>query len=241
MATPTQVLTQLIIADKPCGFIKYGDGEYYAATQHPGHNCDGTPYSPALGAKIIESFGYFTTLPHLMLGAWHDSAKVAYWNTLSAVPPNWVDYHTAIIDRLDSPDKMLLYKAIKESRRHKVYVANAGMQKATALLNLDVHITIHPSNWFEIDYEAILASVCATISSDGSNAMLLTSAGMGAKPLIADALQRFPGLIVIDIGSALDTICTKHDTRGFGRVHGIYHDQLCEYLQPLVPQNWNAL
>ena len=55
----------------------------------------------------------------------------------------------------------------------------------------------------------------------------------------ADVLRQYPETIVIDIGSALDTICTKRDTRGFGHVHGIYHDQLCDYLRPIVPENWD--
>jgi hypothetical protein len=241
MASATEELTRRIVADEPCGFIKYGDGEYFAAIQYPGHNCDGTPYSPALGAKIVESFRFLSAQPHLMLGAWHDPAKAAYWNPLSASPPNWVDYHTAIIDNLARPEKARLYKAIKESPRHKVYVANAEMHKAAPLLNLQMHIVVHPSNWFDTAYDDTLSAVCASIDGAGSDAMLITSAGMGAKPLIADVIKKYPGTIVIDVGSALDTICTKRDTRGFGHAHGIYHDQLCEYLREIVPQNWGEL
>lgn len=241
MASATEELTRRIVADEPCGFIKYGDGEYFAAIQYPGHNCDGTPYSPALGAKIVESFRFLSAQPHLMLGAWHDPAKAAYWNPLSASPPNWVDYHTAIIDDLARPEKARLYKAIKESPRHKVYVANAEMHKAAPLLNLQALIAVHPSNWFDTAYDDTLSAVCASIDGAGSGAMLITSAGMGAKPLIADVIKKYPGTIVIDVGSALDTICTKRDTRGFGHAHGIYHDQLCEYLREIVPQNWGEL
>ena len=245
MINSTQELTRRIVANEPCGFIKYGDGEYYAAIQLPGHNIDRTPYSPLLGEKMVESFKYMTTIPHLMFGAWHDPLKVDYWNSLSGAPPNWVNYHTVIIDNLEDPDKMPSYKAIKESRRYKIYVANAEMKKANYLLNNNAHIVVHPSNWFDMDYENVLAAVCTTISkaSTGAStgAMLLTSAGMGAKPLIADVLRQYPETIVIDIGSALDTICTKRDTRGFGHVHGIYHDQLCDYLRPIVPENWDKL
>ena len=45
--------------------------------------------------------------------------------------------------------------------------------------------------------------------------MILTSAGMGAKPLIADLYKLYPHAIIIDIGSAMDLICSHRRTRDY--------------------------
>lgn len=69
----TQKLTSDINNNKACIFVKYGDGEYYAATYQNGQNCDNTPYTKNLGDKVRESFVYISAQNNSMLGLWHDA------------------------------------------------------------------------------------------------------------------------------------------------------------------------
>ena len=232
----TQQLTEYIQTNTPCLFIKYGDGELFAAKYLDGGNCDGTPYTKNLGDKLREAFVYIYKQPNVMLGAWHDSSAVEFWNGLvEGAPVNWVHYHTVLIDSLDSTDKLLLFKAIKESSRKKIYIANPLLKKALPLLNIDTHVEVDYSNWFDTNYDAVFSSIKSAVEND-SNTIILTSAGMGAKYLITDLHKLYPNAIYIDIGSGLDTICTKRDSRGYSP----QYDALRNYLQSIIPENWES-
>jgi hypothetical protein len=240
----TRDLTESIRKDESCVFIKYGDGEYFAATQHPGANCDGTPYSVQLGEGVRESFKFMVDKPGTMFGLWPCPNKIAYWEGIGAGKrAPWVAYHTMIIENFDSDAYLELYRTIKESKRKKVYIANGAMGRAVSLLGLNAHIPVHNSNWFDSAYQEVLEMVMSAAGSlsaraDGSDLMFLTSAGMGAKPLLADLYHQYPAAIYLDVGSALDTVCTKHDTRGFAQVYGITYERLLEYLAPIIPPDW---
>ena len=229
----TQQLTWYINNSIPCMFIKYGDGEYNAANFYEGGNCDGTPYTERLGNSVRASFTYNSQQPNAMIGCWHDLSNTVFWNSLVDGSITWADYHTVIIDNKkplsDSGDKLALFKSIKESTRKKIYVANAGMYKATQIFSIDSFVDVDPSNWFEEDYESVLESVCAEVSDD-ADTLILTSAGMGAKSLISDLHKKFPRAIYIDVGSAFDMLCTRKATRDCSPCY----EELYEYLTPIL-------
>jgi len=232
----TSTLTRYIKEGVPCIFAKYGDGEYRCANFWEGGNCDNVTYTRNIGEKVNLSFIYNSQQPNSMIGAWHDTSDKVYWNGLlgpGSSPVNWVDFHTVIIDnntpiRQQSPEKMELYKAIKESPRNKIYVANEEMYKAKEIFSIDHHIKIHPSNWFDSDYDSIFNSVKEKVEKD-SDTMMLFSGGMGAKYLLSELHKLYPNAIYIDVGSAFDTICTGKYTRS---CYSSYND-LKEYLNPL--------
>ena len=231
----TYILTSYILNNIPCIFVKYGDGELFAANYSSGGNCDGTPYTCNLGDKVRESFIYLSKQPNVMLGVWHDSSASKFWQGLVDYKLNWVNYHTVIIDSLDSPDKLMLFKAIKESSRKKIYIANPLLKRAIPLLNIDLHVEVDYSNWFDTSYDSVFSKVRDAVVSD-SNTIIMTSAGMGAKYLISDLHKLYPNAIFIDIGCALDTICTKRDSRGFN----IEYEALVKHLQDIIPENWES-
>ena len=82
------------------------------------------------------------------------------------------------------------------------------------LFSIDTHVTIDKSNWFETSYEQTLQTTINSVK-DPNNLLILTSAGMGAKILIADLHKYYPNAIIIDIGSALDLICSSRRTRDY--------------------------
>jgi hypothetical protein len=133
---------------------------------------------------------------------------------------------------LANNDKLELFRAIKESSRKKIYVANAAMARAQPIFSIETFIDIDPSDWFETEYESVLTSVK---SECDANTLVLVSAGMGSKQLISDLHRAFPRTIYIDVGSAFDTLCTKRQTRTCSPSY----EDICEYLRPILPVLYN--
>jgi hypothetical protein len=104
------------------------------------------------------------------------------------------------------------------------------MFKSKEIFNIDHHITVHPSDWFDNDFDAVFNSVKEKITDD-ANTMILFSAGMGAKYLITALHRLYPNAIYIDVGSAFDTICTGEITRD---CYSSY-DDIYNYLKPIMP------
>ena len=239
----SSILTKFITENKPCIFAKYGDGEYRCANFWEGHNCDDVQYTQNIGEKVRLSFIYNSQQPNSMIGAWHDSSDKIFWESLLSpgLSVNWVDFHRIIIDnttpiKKQTNDKLELYKAIKESKRRKIYVANADMYKSKEIFSIDYHIIIHPNNWFDNDFDTIFNSVKDKIEID-SDTMILVSGGMGAKFLISELHKQFPNAIYLDVGSAFDTICTGKYTRS---CYSSYND-IKNYLKPLFNNDTNDI
>ena len=236
----TQQLTSYIKNGTPCIFVKYGDGEYNAANFYEGCNCDGTPYTKNLGEKLIESFIYNSQQSNSMLGKWDmDVSLSRFWESLVNVKINWVDF-TTIIMNFGKPhqtymDKIEFFKTIKQSNLKKIYIANAKKHRAKELLNLDHHIIIDSSNWFDTEYSSVFNSIKTTVGDSGDNTLILVSGGMGAKYLISELHKCYPTAIYIDIGSSLDSICTKNKTRAGSWSYEGY----CIYFKELLPEGWD--
>jgi hypothetical protein len=202
----------------PFIFAKFGDGEYYAAKNENGCNCDGTPYTAALGSSIIQSFKYLTQFPNVFIGKWEDFKGVAdYFQGLTDNKINWENYNILISrSRNEFLNRALPYfKAIRKAKQQKVYICNNSMiEGSKSLFNIDNHIIIDPTNWFELNYNEILNSVVNSVMNK-DNVLILLSAGMGAKVLFADLHKYFPNSLIMDMGSCLDLLCSKRRSRDY--------------------------
>jgi hypothetical protein len=207
-----------IQTNKQFVFAKYGDGEYNAAVQIQGGNCDGTPYTSKLGQGVKDAFCYIAKQPNVYIGQWDDFNGVdKYFQSLIDTPVQWVNYNIFIFKSKSQfyQEQLEFYRAIRNSKKQKLYVCNPFMaERASSLLNLDGIITIDPVNWFETNYDDILNQTITAVK-DPNNIMILTSAGMGAKVLISDLHKVFPNATIIDIGSALDLMCSGRRSRNF--------------------------
>lgn len=233
----TQKLTSYIKDSIPCMFVKYGDGEYYAAMFYEGGNCDGTPYTQNLGFKVRQSFIYNSQQNNAMMGEWHSMLNKPFWEGLDPAirDVQWVDFHTVLIDQNTSGnDKLNLFKAIKESSRKKIYVANESMTRAKEFFGIESHVVINPSNWFDTEYDSVFNSVCSAVEDD-ANTLILISAGMGGKFLVSELHKKYPRAIYIDIGSGFDMLCAKRNSRTY---NPSYH-WLCSYLHTILPSGWD--
>jgi hypothetical protein len=221
MTTPQKDISFFIDSIKtgqPFVFAKYGDGEYNAAVQLQGGNCDGTPYTPKLGEGVKDAFCYVAKQPNVYIGQWDDFNGVdKYFQSLIDTPVQWVNYNIFIFKSKQQfyEQQLAFYKAIRESNKQKLYVCNPAMaERAGPLLNLDAAVTVDPVNWFETNYGDVLNRTISAVK-DPNNVMILTSAGMGAKVLITDLYKVFPSATIIDVGSALDLMCSGRRSRNF--------------------------
>jgi hypothetical protein len=228
----TEILTNLIQKDESFVFIKYGDGEVAASQFEAGGNCDGTVYTQKLGEAIAKSIHVYSGGKNIHLASMSKPME-EYWEKLIDYKPIWSIYQTINIDNFESPDKANLYKAIKTTNRRKIFIGNFFMLKVIKLLNIDVFIPVDAKNWFDTSYEFTLRHVESQIFND-SNTMIITSAGMGAKPLLADLYKKYPNAIYIDAGSAFDLICTKRHSRAYHPQYNI----LRLYLNDVIPSDW---
>ena len=227
-------IIECIENSKPVLFLKFGDGEFNCMRRHNGSNCDGDIYTYKLSNGLIASFKFIVeNTNNSYIGAWHTDDVKCYCESLVNKPINWCKYHTIIFDKNNDIMKAKLYKAIKHSTRKKIILCNKHLIKSEKLLNLDHMVFVPLNNWFDNNFEDILNQISNLITED-NNHILITCAGMGSKVLIAELVKKFPSGIYLDFGSALDTICTKHDTRGFK--YG--YEYFLTMLKDCLPDDW---
>lgn len=204
---------EYITENKPFTFAKFGDGEYLVCKGSKGQNCDNTKYTEQLGNAVINSYKYLSSLENSYLGRWEDD-NIVYNYFENIAVPNWVDYHSIIFKNIyQFYDKLPLLKTIKNSKQEKIYVCNERLNNITPIFNIQRTVLVHPSDWFELNYNDILEHTISSVKNPDS-VIIMTSAGMGAKPLLSDLRKTFPNAILIDIGSAFD-IFTYTSTRNF--------------------------
>ncbi len=231
----TKTITECIRRRIPVSFSKYGDGEYACANAFNGHNCDADSYTEKKRAALIESFKYMTqSAENSYVSYWTDDIS-SYWQSLTTVPIRWAKLHTLILDDASVEDKIELYKTIKQSNMKKIYICNPLMVKAQTLLNIDWLVHVPLNNWFEILFVKLIAIIKNIVVSSNDQFIIMCSAGMSSKIIICELHKLFPNNIYLDIGSALDTICTKRVTRDRRRTY----ENALERMRDLIPDDWN--
>ena len=208
---------EFINTNQPFIFAKFGDGEYFAATKAEGGNCDGTPYTEKLSEGIIQSFKYLTNHENVYIARWAERGVDTYFQSLTDTIIKWTDYNIFIFKSLAQyfGEQQNFYKAIKNYSKQKIYICNQTMVDFSRnFLNIDDFVVVDSVNWFDNNYSDTLNQVIRCVK-DPNEVMILSSAGMGAKVLIADIHRIFPNSFIIDIGSALDLVCSGRRTRDF--------------------------
>lgn len=210
-------LKKLLDTKTPFVFAKFGDGEHLAALKSEGHNCDGTPYTDKLGDAVKNALLTLVEYPNSWIGKWEDDKQVVeQWNTISD-KIQWEDYHYFIFKNMPNFHKVKKQRLllIRNAKVKKIYVCNESMVEiARQLLQIDEFVTVHKSNWYETSQNETLNTVVSLVQPDES-CLILTSAGMGAKPLLADLRKLLSQAMLIDLGSCLDQVCLQKITRSF--------------------------
>jgi hypothetical protein len=243
MYPATQIITEKIRNQEPVVFLKFGDGEYQCIEKpYYRHNCDGDSYTPELRAGLISSFKYIITQPNVFIGAWHTSEVRDFWKRLAgadAARIQWADYHTIIIDKEDLKKhealeiKRNLLKSIQESPLPKIIVCNELLSKMGLLFGNSKIINVSLRNWY-VDVLEIFKKIEKVLEQNGKS-ILLFAAGQGTKVLISNLYNLYPENVYLDVGSGLDLLCSKKDSRGRGYSYDELYNVLCE----MLPESWN--
>ena len=178
----TSYLSECIKTHKPVTFLKYGDGEYFAALGNKGCNCDQDNYTDFLKNGLMQSFTYMVDHgPNTFIGimSWNGNHH-DFLTKLVIKPIQIAKYHTIIMDNDHINDKIELLKTIKESPLKKIYICNPLMVRAKILLNIDHMVHVPFNNWIDTQFDDILNQVKSIIDPE-EQYIILTSAGMGAK------------------------------------------------------------
>jgi hypothetical protein len=234
----TDYLTECILSKTPVSFLKYGDGEYAAASGVQGGNVDGDNYTETLKNGLRNSFKYMAEhAPNVRFAIWPFDNHIQFWQRLTEKPIQNYDYCSIIMEGKNWDKKVNFFKAIKQSTLRKVYVCNRLMVRAKNLLNIDHMVHVPFRNWVDIELDSIVGQLKTILSENNAEpTIVLTSAGMGAKILISELIRHFPNNIYLDIGSALDQVCTKRSTRFY---NSAYETEM-EYLKDLIPPDWES-
>lgn len=229
----------------PFVFLKYGDGEYICASKNYNFlgffidkNCDQDTFTEKLSNKLIESYKYITTQNNIIIALTKMKIIDDYFSSLTENTENikYSIYRQFYISNIFNKN-IEIYKSIKNSSRKKIYIHNELLIKNKILLNIDHNIIIPLNNWFDTDYDKIFNNIKELINNDDNNFIILTSCGMSAKVLIPELHKIYPNCIYIDIGSFLDLICTKRNSRG---LEANYIEQYNIFKnENLIPENWD--
>ena len=239
-----QLMIDYINNKTPFSYSKYGDGEYLCAKLGEGENSNGCGYSRSLGNALIKSFKHIVdNSQNGFIGEWGANLGCpasAFFASLAEKPVKWWDYSLLLpVNTYDpfpgwwSRRVVDVYRAVKESQLKKIYVCNRFLSKAKSLLDIDVMVELPLSNWYHTHYDGTMTKIRNSIDS-GEQCIILTSGGMASKVLIAQLSILYPNNIYLDIGSGLDKICTKTETRG----HYPPYDEMVGLFESLLPDDW---
>jgi hypothetical protein len=243
----SEIIIDSINNKKPIAFLKFGDGEHACMFAPYGANCDHDTYTEKLSNALRNAFINITNKnkSNYFIGRWNNKDVIMNYKQLCGNEINYADYHTFIIlggenhmEGFLDKKKIRIYKAIKESRIKKIMVCNNLMYKAEKLLEIDHMVFIPENNWFDSLFETLLENI-SHIIRDNEPFILLTSCGMSSKVLIYELTNKFSNGLYFDIGSALDFLCRKYDTRGWEKIYS--YEYLVDLFKEIIPENWNNI
>ena len=223
----SEIIIHSINNIKPISFLKFGDGEHSCIFNPCGQNCDNDRYTHKLSFALKNSIVSLTkNNKSYYIGRWNNRKVIDDYNNLCNDKINYADYHTFIIlgtshmeGYLDKK-KVKIYKSIKTIKIKKIMVCNSLLINAQKLLNIDYMIFIPLNNWFDTEFEKVLNYISEIITNNNSEPhMILTCCGMSSKVLIYELSKIHNNSLYFDIGSALDFLCRKHDTRGYKNLY----------------------
>lgn len=233
----------------PFIYCKFGDGEYLCIYKYIYNdnslisNCDNDTYTKNLSDKLCESLHNIVNYSNNnYIGKWNDDKIQKLFLSITTHPINYISYHSFIFDEYDIEtnnivNKINIFKEIKNSNRKKIYVCNKLLIKAKILLNINNIINIGYNNWFDKDYENIFNQIKKCIVGSEDNSIIMFSCGMGGKVLISELYKLYPNCTYIDIGSGLDIICTKRNTRGFKYKYDDLYQKFVK--NDFIPNDWS--
>lgn len=198
---------------------KFGDGELInMITKNENEaNCDGSNFFRKLGDELIEAYIYYIITENVYICMWKDLGGLHYdiinkinddYKYLINFGEKFVD-NDLLIHKSPFPlEKVLFFKIIKKSPRHKIYISNKDMINALCpLLNINEGISVPDKNCYLFQDE-IIQNIGGKLKGN-KNYILLFSCGMASKVFMFKLHQMYPQHTYIDIGSTFDGLIKK--------------------------------
>lgn len=195
-----EMFTDKIKKKENFSFIKRGDGEEFCMSGMVGANCDGHPYSPELGEKLKKAYKFFESQDNCFVPLFDDQT-----------------YFNCFLHRTDNNLSKVkdFYQAVREDDRYKIFVGPEKLNILGKILKCQNHIAVPELNAFS-EYERVLKELRSIIKLN-EPCIVMFSAGMMAKSLIAECLEENKNITCLDLGSAWDPLISQSRTNQIGR------------------------
>lgn len=213
MSDDLQKLKNMIITGENFALVKFGDGEFrnMISKNENDHNCDGCNYFDGLGTDLINSYVHFLRTENVFINRWpshvYDIQKEmdnAVINEDKIDLTNKFVYYDLLTHKLPFNNSIIqFFKAIKYSKRYKIYVSNEKNTVALKnVLKIDESVVVPERNSY-LQKEEITRKILRLVASK-KDAIVLFSVGMFAKVLIRECLSICNYNTYVDIGSTFD-------------------------------------
>jgi len=215
----------------------------------PGYNTDGDAFTPALGEHLKRSFirlcdAAQNGTENILIGRWHYRPEVTYLASCyydacvarSVVPADipFADYHLIHNDDsyMHEGDMFELVATIARARQCKVVFTNQKNRRMCDIFRTTSFIEIPQQCWYQ-HYNQYFKLLQEYLTQH-SESIVIFSAGMACKALIADMFSQFPSTSFLDFGSAFDLLCQGYRTRLWKHKYADDYN----YYKKLLPHDW---
>jgi glycosyltransferase involved in cell wall biosynthesis len=179
-------------------FVKMGDGEILAMTTTKGKNCDGQEYGEKLQKELKESYKKLGLIDGVYITKWKLGIDKEREELEKELGIKCTADHDLLLNRIGelSPYHFNLWKAIKESKRRKIFVGPKRLEGVVKFLNIDEFVEVPDKNAFDFNPK---------IKTE-DDAIVIFSAGPASKVWIGKLLSNKENITCIDAGSSFDPI-----------------------------------
>ena len=215
-------------------FTKFGEDEANCAR----FDRDG----PVLGERLRKAFVALCKMPITYLGRCQHAPEVDFFSNLlredaseDAVP--WVDYHGEGFQQRADLHRLASY--LIDTKEPKLFVGNRNNFRLNYFFRTAFFVEVPEGAWFDDHYEELfetLRAMIAKMEGDGWKPIVLTSAGLATKVLIAELAPEFPTTSFLDVGSSFDLLAQKKDTHG----GPFTYDDVLAFYGDLIPDGWDT-
>jgi hypothetical protein len=193
-----RLFTEFLRNNLPFAYTKLGDGELLCMNGHQGTNSDGHHYTADLAEELRKAFTILFSRDDCYIGKWTEP----WCELIDNYPPprHWVEFNLLNPNDHPTPEILEFYAALKHLGKNKVYIGPEVNAPVAKMLEAE-HLVIPLINCWQVQRET--EKQLAEMQPE----VLITTCGMAAKPLIADAIQR--GITCVDVGTFLDPVAGR--------------------------------
>jgi len=193
---PLHQLKEKIERNENFSFVKMGDGEIMAMFGVKGENCDGQKYSLELKEALKNAYKRISKVKNAVITKWKlgmENERKILENELGI---ECEADHNLLLNRVGelSVYHYNFWRAIKNSKRKKIFVGPIKLKGVLNFLDIDDFIEIPETNAFDFKPK---------IETE-DNAIVLFSAGLASKVWIGEIISE--NITCLDCGSAFDPL-----------------------------------